>query len=293
MEVGFGPALGVEMDDVVPDGGFGFLDAGVFEEPLVGEAGFDGDVGPFGEADVVFVFLGVNEVALFFEFFDGGFAGFKAVHSSEFFSGGLWVDGAVGIEAVDDGEVVAFADFEVEFVVSRGNFEHSGAEFFVDDVVGNDGNFGGLEWSADVFALEFGPAFVFGVNGDGGVAHDGFGAGGGDVDVVTGFFYDFVADSVEVAFLGLHDDLFVGEGGEAGGAPVAHAASAVDVAVFVEFDEGGEDGVGVVVVEGLGGAFPVTGGTEAAELFEDDAAVFFFPFLSMFQKFFATKVVFI
>ena len=293
VEVGFGPALWVKVDDVVPDGGFGFFNAGVFEEPLVGEAGFDGDVGPFGEADVVFVFLGVDEVALFFEFFDGGFAGFKAVHATEFFSGGLWVDGAVGVEAVDDGEVVAFADFEVEFVVSGGDFEHAGAEFFVDDVVGNDGDFGGLKWAADVFALEFGPAFILGMNGDGGVAHDGFGAGGGDVNVVAGFFDDFVADGVEVAFLWLHDNLFVGEGGEAGGAPVAHAATAVDVAVFVEFDEGGEDGAGVVVIEGLGGAFPVAGGSEAAELFEDDAAVFFFPFLGMFEEFFPTEVVFV
>lgn len=91
--------------------------------------------------------------------------------------------------------------------------------------------------------------------------------------------------------MGFHDDFFVGEGGEAGGAPVDHAFTAVDVAAFEEFDEGGEDGGGVVWVEGMDEVIPVAGGAEALELFNDDAAVLVAPFLGTLNKFFATEVV--
>ena len=79
------------------------------------------------------------------------------------------------------------------------------------------------------------------MDGDSGVTHDGFRAGGGDLDIFARFLDDLVANSVKVAFLGLHDDLLVRKGSEAGWAPVAHATTAVDKAVFVKLEKGGQD----------------------------------------------------
>ncbi len=177
MGVGFGPAFGAELDVAVCDGVGGFLDVGVFEEPLHGDAGFDGDVGAFGEADVVFVFVDLDEEAEFLEFGDGFFAGDEAIEAVEVRAIGA-VDVAVGGEGVDDFEVVAEADFEVRLVVGWGDLEGAGAEFEIDVVVGNDGDFGFWEGSDDLAADEVGVARVLGVDGHGDVAHEGFGAGG-------------------------------------------------------------------------------------------------------------------
>ena len=57
VEVGFDPALGMELNDFVTDSLFSFFDTRIFKEPLVGEAWLDRDVGTFREADVVFMFF--------------------------------------------------------------------------------------------------------------------------------------------------------------------------------------------------------------------------------------------
>ena len=144
VEVGFDPALGMELNDFVTDSLFSFFDTRIFKKPLVREAWLDGDVGTFGEADVVFMFLCFDEVALFLKFFDRGLASFKTIHAPELLTSCFGIEGAVGVKAVDDWEVVALADFEVEFIVGGSDLEHPSAEILLYDLVGDDGDFGWL-----------------------------------------------------------------------------------------------------------------------------------------------------
>lgn len=95
--------------------------------------------------------------------------------------------------------------------------EHAGAELGVDMVIGDDGQVGLVlegQGAAHMFANEPGIARVLGIHGDGGVGRDGLGTGGGDGQPGAGFFDDLDLEEVERALLLLHDDLFVGEGGQ-------------------------------------------------------------------------------
>ena len=295
--VNFFPAGGVEADEAfahdVQGGGDHVATEHFFvvEEPLFGEAGFDGDLAAFGVADGVLVGFLFDQEAEGGKHFGGFLAGLEAVEAVEFWDGGA-VDAAVGGEYVDDGEVVAQADVEVGAVVGGGDFEGACAEGVVNVAVGDDGDFFAGEGAPEVFADEVGVAGVGGVNGDGGVAHEGFGTGGGDFYELAGVFGDFVAHGVEGAVLGCGDDFFVGDGGEAGRAPVDHAFAAVDVAAVVEVDEGLLDGAGVVLVHGEAFAPPVAGAAEFFELLNDDAAAVVRPCPDEVKKVFAWDVVF-
>ena len=296
MVIDLGPAVGEEAHGAVGDALLRGFDAGVLEEPLLGEAGFDGDVGAFGEADVVDVGFGLLEGAGGFHEFGGLLAGGEAVETGEFgagFSGHL----AVGREDVDDRELVAEADLEVGLVVGRGDLEDAGTELEVDVVIGDDGNDALFlrdverERLVDVLADEVLVARVLGVDGDGGVRGDGLRAGGGDGEEGARFFHDLDAEVVHEPALLLHGDLLVGEGGQGGGAPVHHALAAVDEALLVKVHEHALDAPGVFRVHGEAGAGPVAGGAERAELLEDDAAVLLLPFPDPGDEGLASEVV--
>ena len=101
-----------------------------------------------------------------------------------------------------------------------------------------------------------------------------------------------IAHFVEEALLRLHIDLFIGDRGVRGRAPVDHALAAVDVAALVEFDEGGRGPLRVVLVEGEAGAVPVAGGTELRQLVENDPARLLAELPDLFEKALAPEVVF-
>ena len=195
---------------------------------------------------------------------------------------------------VDHGQIVALADFEVGLVVGGGDFEDAGAEGEIDVLIRDDGEefliFDG-ERAADVLADEVGVALVLGIHGDGGVSRDDFGAGGGDGEPGAGCFDHFDFEVIHDGVLGLHDDLFIAEGGEGGGAPVDHAFATVDLALFVEVHEHAHDAGVVVGIEGEALAAPVAGGAEFFELLDDDAAVLFLPFPDFGDEGFAAEVV--
>ena len=152
VEVGLGPAFGEVADETFGDGSLGFLYAGIAEEPLLGEAWLDGDVGPFGEADVIGVGFFIHEIALFGQLLDARLAGLETIHAREGFAGQL-VQGAVGIQDVDERQVVALADLKVEGVVSRSDLEHAGPEIFFNGFVRDERNLAWIERSADMLAL--------------------------------------------------------------------------------------------------------------------------------------------
>lgn len=282
------PALWAEGDVLCGDGIGGVLDGGVFEEPLHGEAWLDGDAAALGEADVVFVVVDFDDEVEVPEHLDGFFACGEAVEAVEF--GDFWaVDFAIGGEDVDGGKVVALADFVVGFVVGGGDFEDAGAELHVDVVIGDEGDLLFGKRADGVFADEVTVAWVVGVDGDAGVAHEGFRTGGGDFDEAAGFAGDGVAHGVELGLLWRGDDFLVGDGGEGFRAPVDHAAAAVDEAFVEEVDEDVADFARVVFVHGEALAFPVAGAAEGLQLLDDDAAVFVFPVPDLLEEVLAAE----
>ena len=87
-----------------------------------------------------------------------------------------------------------------------------------------------------------------------------------------------IADVIEIASDFLVDDLKVGEGGRASGAPVNDALAAVYKALAVEVDESGAYGAAGAFVEGEALSGPVAGSAEPLVLLGDGAAVLAYPF---------------
>ena len=196
---------------------------------------------------------------------------------------------AVGGEDVYDFQIEFPAYFKVGLVMGRGDFQSARAEFYFRVFIPDDGNGGGVERAHDVFADEVGVPRVLRVDGHGHVRHDGFRTGGGYVKG-SGAVFQLVEDGVKLAFLLRHDDFLIGEGGEGNGAPVDHAAAAVDEAFPEEVNEYLPDGFGVFLIHREAFAVPVTGAAQLVELVDDDAAVFFLPFPDFFQEGFTAQV---
>src|ERR1019366_2359492 len=125
---------------------------------------------------------------------------------------------------------------------------------------------------ADVFLV----AGVVGVDGDGGVAEERFGAGGGDDDG-AGAVGEGVADVVELAQAVFVRHFQIGDGGLNLRVPVDDIGAAIDEALLVEADEGLFDGYVEVVVHGEVFAGPVDARAEAAHLIGDGGAVLALP----------------
>ena len=81
------------------------------------------------------------------------------------------------------GKFVALGDIEVVGVVGGGYFYCAGAELGIDCGVGDHGDGAVEPGEGDVLANEICEAFIVGVDGDGSVAEEGLGAGGGDGEV--------------------------------------------------------------------------------------------------------------
>ncbi len=263
MQIRLFPSLGEEFDMAVPHRLFCFLHPRVFEEPLLGQPRFDGDARPLGIPDVVLMFLLVEQVAVLGKFFDHVFAGRKSIHAHEVATGQL-VERPVRVEDVDHGQVVPLGDLEIEPVMGGSNFENARAKVLFHRLVRNDRDCLWIYWARGVLAFERLPTRILGVDCQCDVSHDGFGAGGGNLDEGPGGLEDPVFDLVKGTVLRLHDHLFVGQRRQACRTPVDHSLTPVDVTFVEEFDKGLDDGLGIVVVQGMRVSVPVTGASQFA-----------------------------
>ena len=132
---------------------------------------------------------------------------------------------------------------------------------------------------------------VLGVDGDGGVAEHGLGAGGRDDDVLVAVL-DGVFEVPEEGgvFAVLH--FCVRKGGLAAGAPVDDAIPAVDEPLVIEVDEHLAHGARAVFVHGEGEAGPICRDAHLFELLDDAAAVLLLPLPGAAQELFAADVFF-
>ncbi len=170
---------------------------------------------------------------------------------------------------------MALADLVVVGIMTRRDLERACAKLRVDIFVGDDGDFAAEDGHDGGLAHQVAVTFVVGVDGDGGVAQDGLGARGADLDEAA--VGEGIAEGVEVA-----DDLFVldfevADGAGAARTPVDQVVGAVDQALFIEPDKGVEHGFAEAVVQRKALALPVTRDAHALLLGGDAVVVFVFP----------------
>ena len=272
------------------------LHAGILEEPLFAQARLDGHIGPLAEANVVGVGLGLVQGPRGLQQFGRALATDEAVQPRQI-STSLGRKLAVGREHINDRKIVAQADLEVGFVVGRGDLQHARAKVEGHVIVGDDGDDPLLlrhiqrQRTVHVFANEVRVARIVGVHGHRGVSGDRLRPGGGNGQERARKLHHLHTEVVHEALLFLHHDLLVGERREGRRAPVHHALAAVDQALLVEVHEHLLDAPRILRVHGEAGAGPIAGGTERAQLLENNSAVGLLPFPDLGHQRLAAKVV--
>ena len=127
---------------------------------------------------------------------------------------------------------MAFAHGKVIGVVGRCNFYGTGTKTDIDIVIGNDFDFTIYERYDDFLADVFFHAVVFGIDGNGRIAHDGFRTGRGNHDVVI-FSDDGIFDIPEAALYVRMVYFDIGQCRIAMRAPVGDTLSLIDEAFFI------------------------------------------------------------
>ena len=269
------PALGLDGDLALAHGLDGGLGEGFHaDEPLLGEAAVHHRVATVAVAHLVLVRLHLDEEAALLQVGHDGLAALEAVHPLVAREG---VHRAVAVHHVHLGQVVALADGEVVGVVRGGDLHHARAELLLHVVVEDDGDLLAHQREDDLLALEVRVALVGGVHGDGRVAGERLGAGGGDGDELALAPGHGIAHVPEAALVRLVLHLVVGQGRAAARAPVHDVVAAVDQALVVEVAEDLRHGLGEALVHGEALALPIGGVAEHPLLVDDGAAVLLLP----------------
>ena len=229
-------------------------------------------------------------MAVFAQLLHNGLAAFLAAHAGVAAAHVAHAHVAVVVDDLDEFQVVGMAELPVVGIVAGGHLQAAGTEFAIHVAVGDERNFAVHHGHDELLAHEGGIAFVVGMHAHGGVAENGFGAGGGDGHG-TRAIGEVVAHMPEHA-LGVDVIHFViGKGGVAARAPVDDVLALVDEPFLIELHEHLAHGAGEVVVHGEGFARPVHGGAEFLDLFQNLAAVLLLPFPDALDEGFAAHVV--
>ena len=244
------------------------------DEPLEGNSRLHGGVAAVAGSHIVLVLLHAHKEAALLKILYDGLAGVVSVHSGVF--GVVGDDFCVVGENVDDGKLVAQTHLEVVGVVGGGDFHNAGAEFHINIFVGNNRDFSAYKGQNEGFADIIGVAPVLGVHRNGGIAEEGFRAGGGKLKP-AGAVGKGIAQVPEVTRLILVLNLRVGDGGFAAGAPVYNAFAAINKTLFVKVGEHLANGLAAALVKGEAFSVPVAGAAELFELTDNGSAVFLFP----------------
>ena len=306
VDVVLGEALGHELDLALLhalNGGLGqwfHLD-----EPLLGDHRLNDGVAAVAGAHVVGQGLGLFQGTAGFQVGQDGLAGLQGGHAGVLaaiqhfgFVGGSAAGGTLSISGslvgstghvavvgqhADHRQVMALADLKVVGVVGGGDLHDAGAFFHVGMLVADDGDLTVQQRQDDMATVQVGVTGVIGVDGHGGIAQHGFGAGGSQLQIFAGLLH-LVQQVPEAALLGLVLDLGVGDGGVAVGAPVDHAVAAVDQALVIQADEHFLHGVGAALVHGEALTLPIAGAAQFLQLADDAVAVGVLPIPGALQK---------
>ena len=198
------------------------------------------------------------------------------------------------VDDVDYRKIVTKADFIVIDIVSRSHFQTAGTEADLDIRVLDDRYFFVYQWNEDFLPFKPMIALVVRVDADRSIRHDGLRTCGCDnyifVRAVSVTVRDIVSEVIEMALGLLVNNFLVADCGMSFRIPVYHTHSPVNQSFFIEIYESVDDGFRQIRIHGEFGTVPVTGCSEFAELAEDNAAMLFFPFPSIFEELFSGEV---
>ena len=287
--VSLAETLGDELDFALVDHPQGLLGQGFHhDEPLGGNQGLHVTAAAVTGSYVVAVVLRLDQIALFLQVLHQLLTALVAVHAVV--GTAVFVDPAVVADDPDGFQVVPEAHLEVIGVVGGGHLHRAGAKAQLHVIIRYNGDLAVHDGQDAGLAHQVLESLVLRVHGHAGVAHHGFGAGGGYHQIAAAVGQR-VANVPQVAWLIHILHLRVGEGGGAVGAPVDDAAALVNEALVVQFTEGLSNRLGAAIVHSEPGPVPVGGDTQLALLLHDAGAVFVFPVPDPLQKFLPAQVV--
>ena len=186
------------------------------------------------------------------------------------------IDGCIVVHDVDYFKLVAQTDLEVVRVVSRCDLNDAGTEVHFNIFIGNNGNLSSDKGESNRLSDIGSVSFVLGMNGNGGIAKEGFRSCCGKLKI-SAAIGKRITQMPEIAFFFLELNLGIGYGGLAMGTPVDYALASVDKALFVHAVENLDNGLAAALVHCETLALPVAGGAHLAKLLGDLSAVGFAP----------------
>ena len=218
------------------------------------------------------VILDLDEGTLLFKILDDSLSRLVSVHAGIL---RVVIDYLCVIgQDVYNGQVMAQTDLEVVRVMRGGNLNDTGAEVYLDIIVGDNGylavNYGQDKRLADDILI----SLIVGIDRNGGIAEQGFGSCCGELKIAASVLKG-IAQMPEVTRLILIFNLCVGDGGQAVGAPVDYSLAPVDKSLFIEIAENLVDGLVAALVKGEALALPIAGRAELLELLYYSAAELF------------------
>jgi len=126
----------------------------------------------------VAVILNFNQIAKLSELFNYFFPADETIQTFEFLTGCFSHMAA----AVDDNnllQAMLFAQFKVNRIMSRCNFNRSSSEISFDLFVSDDRDKAVLEWQQNFPSMKLFVTLIIGVDSDGRITQHGLGSGGG------------------------------------------------------------------------------------------------------------------
>ena len=237
----------------------------------------------------------------FFEHFGYFFAGGKTVFAHQ--NLGFFVERAVVVQNINDGQFVLNAQLVVVQVVGGGYFEATRAKIHRNVFVQNNRNLTANERNQHRFAMQVQIAFVVWINANSHISHNGFRARSGNHKPPSPRWgssfnspiggWGAVSNIIQLRLNVFINYLLIRKRGFSLRVPVHHSHTAINLAFVVEPHKGFDDRLVIIGIHRKIGAVPVAGSTQFFELFQNDAAVFVFPFVGVLQKFIAGQVFFV
>ncbi len=257
------------------------------DEPLLGKTRLDDGSTAVALADGERIVLRGDQESLLLQVREHTFARHEAVEASV--RTRVLVHVRVLVHHINLRQIVAQARLKVVGIVCGRHFHSARAKFRLREFVGDDRNLAIHQRQHDFLAMQMLVAFVFGVNGDRGIAQHRLGTSRGHRDELV------TSDDRITNLPQMSRDIFVlhfeiRDRSLVPGTPVHDVVATINQALFVQADEHFAHGVRKIVVHGEVFAVPVDGGAEALHLVEDGAAVKLLPLPNALDKFLAAHV---
>ncbi len=259
-----------------------------FNEPLRGCDRLHCGAATVALAHIVVIILGFHQGPGGVQVCQNGLPGFITVHPLVFAA--VFVDFSVVVQNQNLLQAVPLAHFKVVGVVARGYFDAARAKILFHIFIRENGQLPAEQRQKSVFAVKMEIPLVLWVDGDAGIAQNGFGPGGGDNHILPGLLH-LVFDVPQMALLLGVFHLGIRKGGGAMGAPVDNPMAPVDQALLIQVFKRLTHRLRAAFVHGEAAAPPVWRGAQLFLLVQNPAAVLLLPLPHSVKKFLPPQII--